>query len=81
LYQFIGKQYFNHDFKNVEYENETYDKAINMKSLHTVSKEVTWQERSTILPKSVWDKYGNNTDFWRKSAPNFGVKPLYKVKG
>jgi len=81
LYQFIGKQYFDHDFKNVEYENEVYDKALNLKSLHTVRKEVTWQERPTILPKSVWEKYGKDTDFWRKPAPNFEVKQLYKVKG
>lgn len=81
IYQFIGKPYFDHDFKNVEYENEVFDKALNMKSLHTVRKEVTWQERQTILPKSVWDKYGKDTDFWRKPAPNFEVKSLYKVKG
>lgn len=81
LYQFIGKQYFDHDFKNVEYENEVFDKALNLKSLHTVRKEVTWQERPSILPKSVWEKYGKDTDFWRKPAPSFEVKQLYKVKG
>jgi sulfotransferase len=68
LYEFIGKPYFDHDFKNVEYENEVYDKALNMKSLHTVRKEVTWQQRPSILPKSVWDKYGGK-EFWRKSEP------------
>jgi sulfotransferase len=79
LYHFIGKQYFDHDFKNVEYENEVFDKALNMKSLHTVRKEVTWQERSSILPKSIWEKYAGK-DFWRTPAPEFAVKPLYKVK-
>ena len=79
LYQFIGKQYFDHDFKNVEYENEVFDKALNMKSLHTVRKEVTWQERPSILPNSVWEKYAGK-DFWRKPAPEFAVKQLYKVK-
>ena len=80
LYQFIGKPYFDHDFKNVEYENEVFDKALNMKSLHTVRKEVTWQERPSILPKSVWEKYAGK-DFWRKPAPEFSVKQLYKVAG
>ena len=79
IYQFIGKQYFDHDFKNVEYENEMFDKALNMKSLHTVRKEVTWQERPSILPKSVWEKYAGK-DFWRTPAPEFSVKQLYKVK-
>ena len=68
IYQFLGKPYFNHDFKNVKYENEVYDKVLNMKDLHTIRKEVTWQQRSSILPKSVWDKYGGK-EFWRKSEP------------
>ena len=79
LYQFIGKPYFNHDFKNVEYENEVFDKALNMKSLHTVRKEVTWEERPSILPKSVWDKYSGK-EFWRQQEPNFAIKQLYKIK-
>lgn len=64
IYDFIGKLYFEHDFKNVEYENEVYDRSLNMKSLHTVRREVSWQERPTILPKSVWDKYAGK-EFWR----------------
>ena len=80
LYQFIGKSYFDHDFKNVEYENEVFDKALNMQSLHTVRKKVTWQERPSILPKSVWEKYAGK-DFWRTPAPDFAVKQLYKVVG
>jgi hypothetical protein len=51
-----------------------------MKSLHTVRKEVTWQERPSILPKSVWEKY-NGKEFWRTPAPEFSIKQLYKVKG
>jgi sulfotransferase len=80
LYDFIGKPYFDHDFKNVEYDNEVYDKALNMKSLHTVRKQITWQERPSILPKSVWEKYSGK-EFWRKPAPEFSIKSLYKVKG
>jgi sulfotransferase len=68
LYAFINKPYFDHDFDNVEYDNEVFDKAINMKSLHTVRKQVSWVERTSILPKSVWDKY-LHTDFWRTPAP------------
>ena len=68
IYEFIDKPYFDHDFQNVEYENEVYDKALNMKSLHTIRKEVTWQQRPSILPKSVWDKYSGK-EFWRKNEP------------
>ncbi len=79
IYNFINKPYYDHDFKNVEYENEAYDKALNMKTMHTVRKEVTWKERPSILPKSVWDKYCGK-EFWRKSTQEFSIKQLYKVK-
>ena len=80
LYDFIDKPYYDHDFKNVQYDNEVYDKALNMKSLHTVRKQVTWENRPSILPKSVWEKYAGK-EFWRTPAPSFEVKQIYKVKG
>ena len=79
IYQFIGKQYFDHDFKNVAYENEIYDKSLNMKNMHTVRKEITWQERPSILPQSVWERYSGK-EFWRPPASEFKVKQPYKVK-
>lgn len=79
LYAFIGKPYFNHDFDNVEYENEVYDKALNMKSLHTVRRKVLWEERPSILPKSVWDKYSGH-EFWR-GGKSYAIKQPYKIKG
>jgi sulfotransferase len=79
IYGFINKPYFDHDFKNVEYQNESFDVVLNMKDLHTVRKEVSWQEKTSILPKTVWDKYGNS-EFWRTPKPEFSVKQLYKVK-
>ena len=78
IYEFIGKPYFNHDFDNVEYENETFDRALNMKSLHTVRKKVSWQQRLSILPKSVWDKYAGK-EFWRKPEIDYSIKSIYKV--
>ena len=78
LYSFISKPYFNHDFKNVEYENEIYDNSLNMKSLHTVRKEVIWKERPSILPRSVWEKYGGK-EFWRDSKVDFSTKFYKKI--
>lgn len=80
LYDFISKPYYNHDFNNVEYDNEVYDKALNMKSLHTVRRQVTWEERPSILPKSVWEKYSGK-EFWRKPALDFTEKSFYITKG
>lgn len=84
IYGFIDKPYFEHDFKNVEYSNEVYDRALNLKSLHTVKREVKWEERKSILPQSVWDKYGGK-EFWRTSASKpekeFLGRAVYKLKG
>ena len=79
IYRFIGKPYFEHDFNNVEYENEVFDKALNMKSLHTVRCKVTWEERPTVLPISVWKKYAGK-EFWRVPAepePDFTLNTGY----
>jgi len=80
IYAFIGKPYFEHDFNNVEYENEIFDRSLNMKDLHTVRKKVTWQERPSILPKSVFEKYSGK-EFWRKPALDFTEKSFYTIKG
>jgi len=74
IYKFIDKPYYNHDFNNVEYENEVFDSALNMKGLHTVRKKVTWEPRPSILPKSVFDKYAGK-EFWRTEKLKV-VEPL-----
>ena len=79
IYEFIGKQYFEHDFENVEYENEVYDSSLNLKGLHSVRKSVSWQERPSILPNSVWKKY-SGFEFWRKPVYDFKEKSWYKNK-
>lgn len=66
IYQFINKPYYDHDFNNVEYENELFDRTCNMKDLHTVKRKVEWVERKFILPKYVLEQY-NNKEFWRES--------------
>lgn len=65
IYKFISKPYFEHDFNNIEYKNENFDKIVNMRDLHTVRKKVEWIEKKSILPKSVFETY-NNMEFWRK---------------
>jgi len=67
VYKFLEKPYFNHDFDNVEYSNETYDKAINAKGLHTVKRKVEYDPPKIILPPEIVKKYSEmNMEFWRK---------------
>lgn len=67
IYKFINKPYFEHDFNNVEYKNELFDRTIGLKDLHTVRKKVEWVENKFILPKYVLQQY-NNLEFWRESS-------------
>jgi len=39
VYKFLEKPYYSHDFENVEYSNENFDKVCNLKDLHTVRKK------------------------------------------
>ena len=70
VYKFINKEYYEHDFNNVEYENETFDRAVNKKDLHTVRKKVEWIDRKSILPEYVRERY-SKMDFW-KSTLTYG---------
>jgi sulfotransferase len=73
IYKFLELPNFKHDFNNVEYKNEIFDSALNLKDLHTVKTKVEYKERPIILPKSIWDKYSNK-EFWRekKVELNYG---------
>ena len=73
VYEFLDKPYFPHDFENIEYSNENFDKAINIKDLHTVKKRVEYKPPRNVLPLEIVQKYKKmNMEFWRKDHdPDF----------
>lgn len=71
IYNFLEKPYYEHDFENVEYSNETFDKTCNLKDLHTVKRKVEYNPPKNILPPEIVKKYKEmNMEFWRD-----GYKP------
>jgi sulfotransferase len=69
VYEFLEKPYYSHDFENVEYSNESFDKTCNAKGLHTVRKKVEYNPLKIILPPEIVQKYSEmNMEFWRKDA-------------
>ena len=65
VYRFLNIPYYDkHDFDNVEYENPNFDVMMGQPGLHTVKKKVEWKERESILPPSIWKKYGGQ-EFWK----------------
>jgi sulfotransferase len=69
IYEFLEKPYYQHDFENVEYSNENFDRFCNLKDLHTVRKKVEYKEQKKVLPPEIWEKYESmNMEFWRKDC-------------
>ena len=64
IYEFIGEEWFPHDFESVEYEEPEFDRKLGAPGLHTVKKKVEWNPRQTVLPPDVFDKYAPLA-FWR----------------
>lgn len=69
VYDFLKIPYYNHNFKNVEYSNENFDKVCNIKGLHTVRKNVEFKPPKIILPPEIVQKYSEmNMEFWKKKT-------------
>ncbi len=68
VYEFIEKPYYSHDFENVEYSNENFDKVCNIENLHTVRRKVEYKPPRCILPPEIVKEYNKkNMEFWRKN--------------
>jgi sulfotransferase len=67
IYEFLEKPYYAHDFENVEYSNENFDRACNLKDLHTVKRRVEYNPPRNVLPPEIVQKYKEmNMEFWKK---------------
>jgi sulfotransferase len=53
VYEFLERPYYAHDFENVEYSNENFDKSCNLKDLHTVKRKVEYNPPRCILPPEI----------------------------
>jgi len=66
VYEFLERPYYSHDFENVEYSNENFDRACNLKDLHTVKRRVEYNPPRCILPPEIVKKYTEmNMEFWK----------------
>lgn len=67
VYEFLNRPYYSHDFENVDYSNENFDKACNLKDLHTVKRKVEYNPPRCILPPEIVKKYTEmNMEFWKE---------------
>lgn len=68
VYKFIGEPYFKHNFKDVAFKEEAFDKRLGAAGLHDVKKEVKWKDRKTILPPRLFQRFYSE-NFWRIMPP------------
>ncbi|MEM6381000.1 MAG: sulfotransferase [Bacteroidota bacterium] len=67
IYEFVGINYFNHDFDNVAYSHDEFDYTIGVKGLHTVKRKVEYRKRRTILSPDLFEKYSEMA-FWNDTS-------------
>jgi sulfotransferase len=64
LYNFIGEEYFEHDFNDVASSYDEFDEDVNLKGLHTTRKVVSFIERESILPLDITQHY-QHVNVWK----------------
>ncbi|RUL70415.1 sulfotransferase family protein [Dyella choica] len=69
LYDFLGEAHFKHDFNNVEFSEDEFDRRLGMPGLHTVKRKVEQRFRSTLLPPDIFMKYAD-MNFWENDKLN-----------
>jgi len=69
LYERLGEEPFDHDFENVQHQEEEFDLRLGMPDLHTVRRRVEKEERTTILPPDLFMKHVD-MNFWENEKLN-----------
>lgn len=65
IYQFIDEPWYDgHDYENVQFKAETYDKSLGVTGLHDVAPKVEFKPRRSILPPDLFEKF-QGMDFWK----------------
>lgn len=77
IYDFLDVPLFAHDFDNVDYSADDFDAALGSPGLHTVRRKVSFEERTSILPPDLFDRYSNDA-FWMDPNLNTHGVPVIK---
>lgn len=63
IYDFLEEPYYNHDYKNIDFDEPEFDAQLGVEGLHRVKPAVKPNRRSTILPPDLFEKY-SQLSFW-----------------
>lgn len=68
VYAHLGLAPFAHDFEDVRFEADAFDRRLGAPGLHRVGRRVAMPERQPVLPPGLFARFGGDA-FWRE-APN-----------
>ena len=72
VYAFLGLPAFAHDFDDVRFDADEFDRRLGAPGLHLVARRVTASERETILPPGLFARFAGDA-FWRDGPNPRGV--------
>lgn len=67
VYEFIGEEWYEHDFNDTEASYDNYDADAKIEGLHKVRKDVELVTRDSILPADLFNMYAEY-DFWKQEG-------------
>lgn len=76
VYKFLGEEWFEHDFDNVEDSYDEFDDQAKIKGLHTVKRKVQYYPRKPILPEDLWQHYSPHS-FWKNNFDHMKRQVLW----
>ena len=63
IYDYLGEEYFDHDFDDVESSNDEFDAGLRTPGLHTTRKKVELIRHKMLLPDNVVQQF-SGLEFW-----------------
>ena len=69
IYEFTGLPRFVHDVEHILFNAEEFDARLGTPGLHAVRPRAAYEERETILPPDLWQRY-EGASIWRDPAFN-----------
>ncbi|MEW9573471.1 sulfotransferase [Rhodanobacter sp. Si-c] len=69
VYDFLGEPAFRHDVEHVDFDAAAFDAKAGTPGLHVVRPRVQADERATILPPDLFQRFANDA-FWRDPKLN-----------
>jgi sulfotransferase len=74
IYEFIGIDYYDHDFNELDYENSKFDLKSGVPNLHKIKPIVYYEDCKYHIPEEIKQKYQQmKMEFWKPYNQSQGL--------